>query len=194
MGKVYEGIDARLSTWIQHQKMFFVATAPRDDTGHVNCSPKGCDTLRVIGPRALAYLDTPGSGVETIAHLRENGRIVIMLCAFDGPPKIVRLHGQGRVLVPGEEEFARLLPLFEPQPAVRSIITVDVTRIADSCGFGVPLYTYEGRRTTSAEFIRKMSDDGLRQYGVEHNQRSIDGLGGLEVAEAGSLMIDRSLL
>lgn len=194
MGKVYESIDDRLKAWVSHQKMFFVATAPREDTGHVNCSPKGCDTLRVIGPRALAYLDTPGSGVETIAHLRENGRIVIMLCAFDGPPKIVRLHGQGRVLVPGEDEFARLLPLFEPQPAVRSIIRVDVARISDSCGFGVPLYTFDGRRTTGAEFIRKMPDAQLRQYGVDHNQRSIDGLGGLEIAEAAGVVIDRSLL
>lgn len=194
MGKRYDHIDDRLSAWISYQKVFFVATAPRADTGHVNCSPKGCDTLRVLGPRALAYLDTPGSGIETIAHLRENGRIVVMLCAFDGPPKILRLHGRGRVLVPGDEEFARLLPLFEPQPAVRSIIAVDVTRIADSCGFGVPLYTYEGRRTTSADFIRKLSDDGLRQYGVDHNQHSIDGLHGLDAAEADSVVIDRSVL
>jgi hypothetical protein len=171
-----------------------VATAPRDDAGHVNCSPKGCDTLRVISPHALAYLDTPGSGIETIAHLRENGRIVIMLCAFDGRPKIVRLHGRGRVLNPGSEEFERLLPLFERQPAVRSIIHVDVTRIARSCGFSVPLYAYEGRRTAGADWVRNASDEQLRQYGVDHNQRSIDGLGGLDAREAADLVIDRSVL
>src|SRR5262249_38748287 len=122
------------------------------------------------------------------------GRIVIMLCAFDGPPKIVRLHGRGFVLTPGDGEFKRLLPLFEAQPAVRSIIHVDVTRISDSCGFGVPLYAYEGRRTTGAEFIRKLPDPQLRQYGVDHNQRSVDGLAGLEISEATSVVIDRSLL
>jgi hypothetical protein len=194
MAKLYDRIDDRLSAWVSHQKMFFVATAPRADAGHVNCSPKGCDTLRVIGPHALAYLDTPGSGIETAAHLRENGRIVIMLCAFDGPPKIVRFHGRGCVLTPGDEEFARLLPLFEPQPAVRSIVRVDVTRIARSCGFSVPLYAYEGRRAAGADFVRKMSDEALRQYGLQHNQQSIDGLDGLDATEAASLVVDRSVL
>ena len=194
MGKLYDSIDDRLRAWVSRQKMFFVATAPRGDTGHVNCSPKGHDSLRIIGPHAVAWLDTPGSGIETIAHLRENGRIVIMLCAFDGPPRIVRFHGQGRVLIPDEAEFARLLPLFKPQPTVRAIIYVDITRISDSCGFGVPLYTYEKSRTTSADYVRKMSDEQLRQYGVEHNQRSIDSLGGLNAGEAESVIIDRSVL
>ncbi|MEO8224372.1 MAG: pyridoxamine 5'-phosphate oxidase family protein [Gammaproteobacteria bacterium] len=194
MGKCYENIDDRLRQWVEQQKMFFVATAPRGDQGHVNCSPKGGDSLRITGLRTLAYLDIPGSGIETLAHLRENGRIVLMLCAFDGPPKIVRFHGMGRVLNPGEAEFAKLLPLFTPQPTVRAIIQVDVDRISDSCGFGVPLYSYERSRTTSADYVRKMSDDQLRQYGVDHNQQSIDGLTGLTAGEAVSLVIDRSAL
>ena len=194
MGKLYDSIDDRLRHWVEHQKMFFVATAPRDDAGHVNCSPKGSDTLRITGPRSVAYLDTPGSGIETIAHLRENGRIVLMLCAFDGQPKIVRFHGRGRVLTPGGAEFAKHLPLFAPQPIVRAIIHVDVTRISDSCGFGVPLYAYEKGRTTGADYTRKMTDGQLRQYGADKNQQSIDGLAGITAAEAANLVIDRSLL
>lgn len=194
MAKLYDSIDDRLRQWVEHQKMFFVATAPRGDAGHINCSPKGCDTLRITGPRSVAYLDTQGSGIETIAHLRDNGRIVLMLCAFDGPPKIVRFHGCGRVLSPGEAEFAKLLPLFESQPTARAIIHVDVTRISDSCGFGVPLYTWEKSRTTSADYVRKMSDEQLRQYGVDRNQQSIDGLAGITADEAARLVIDRSTL
>jgi hypothetical protein len=194
MGKLYESIDDRLRQWVEHQKMFFVATAPSGDAGHVNCSPKGGDSLRITGPRSVAYLDSQGSGIETIAHLRDNGRIVLMLCAFDGPPKIVRFHGRGRVLSPGEPEFKKLLPLFVSQPIVRAIIQVDVTRISDSCGFGVPLYAWEKSRTTYADYARKMSDEQLRQYGVVKNQQSIDGLAGITANEAASLIIDRSTL
>src|SRR5881398_424588 len=135
MGKVYEAIDEKLSAWIRRQPLFFVATAPSGDSGHLNLSPKGpIETLRVLGPRRVAYLDLVGSGAETIAHLRENGRIVIMLCAFAGPPRILRLHGRGRVVEPGDPEFEELAGGFElpatttAGPARRSVVVVDVER------------------------------------------------------------------
>src|SRR3954467_15432260 len=145
MGKVFDEIDGHLARWIARQALFFTGTAPLDGDGHVNVSPKGpIGSLRVLGPRTVAYLDTVGSGSETIAHLRENGRIVIMLCAFSGPPRIVRLHGRGEVHPAGTERFEELDALcrFEqPQVAAarRSIVVVELTRIADSCGYGVPL-------------------------------------------------------
>src|SRR3954454_4012999 len=152
MGRTYDDIDERLAAGIARQPLFFVGTAPRADGGHVNVSPKGpIGTLRVLGPMEIAYLDLVGSGAETIAHLRENGRIVVMLCAFDGPPRIVRLHGTGTILEAGAEGFDALdaqLAFAEPEvPAARrAIVRVDVTRIADSCGYGVPLMAYEGER------------------------------------------------
>src|SRR5919106_3168834 len=145
MGRVYEHIDERLAAWIGRQPMFFVASAPLDSDGHVNVSPKGpIGTLRVIDDHTVAYLDFVGSGAETIAHVRENGRIVVMFCAFDGPPKVLRLHGRAEVLPPGHELAARFDP---PEHAVRSVIRVDVERVADSCGYGVPLLRFEGKRT-----------------------------------------------
>src|SRR3954449_4846846 len=144
MGQVYDGIDERLARWIEAQAMFFVGTAPLAADGHVNLSPKGpIGSLRVVSPTEVAYLDVVGSGAETAAHLQENGRIVIMLCAFAGPPRILRLHGRGEVLAAGEIEFPEVEVLPE-QP--RSVIRVNVDRIADSCGFGVPLMDYVGER------------------------------------------------
>src|SRR5262245_52004943 len=142
MGKTFESIDAPLEAFIRAQQMYFVATAPLDAHGHVNLSPKGLDTLRILGPRAVAYLDHVGSGAETVAHLRENGRIVVMLCAFQGAPRIVRLHGRGLVWEPGEPEFERLRPLFPDGPVGRAVIQVEIERISDSCGFGVPLFEF----------------------------------------------------
>ena len=148
MGKLYEIIDDALARFIEKQHLFFVATAPSGDDGHVNCSPKGLDTFRIIGETAVAYLDYVGSGVETIAHLRQNGRIVVMFCALEGAPRIVRLHGRGTAVEPGDAEFATLAGHFANagDPMVRSIIRVDVTRISDSCGHGVPRFRYEGDR------------------------------------------------
>jgi hypothetical protein len=137
MGKLFDQIDQRLEEFIRAQQMFFVATAPLDATGHVNVSPKGLDTLRVLDPQTLAYLDQVGSGAETIAHLRENGRIVLMLCAFQGAPRIVRFHGRGSVIEPQDQEFNRLRSVFPAEPAGRAIIHIAIDRIADSCGFGV---------------------------------------------------------
>src|SRR5881396_2463656 len=141
MSKVLDGIDETLAAWIERQHLFFVGSAPLDAEGHVNISPKGVlRWFRILGPREVAYLDFVGSGAETIAHTRENGRIVVMFCAFEGPPRIVRLHGRAEVL--GLE-----CGLFEPVDGARSVVRVDVERIADSCGYGVPLMQFEGTRT-----------------------------------------------
>jgi hypothetical protein len=191
MGKVYEQIDDRLARWVRKQKLFFVATAPLSGDGHVNCSPKGGDTLRVVGPRQLAYLDGAGSGIETVAHLRENGRIVLMMCAFEGSPRIVRFHGRGEVVDPTDARFPALLASFPPYPSTRSIILIDVDRIADSCGYGVPFYDYVGERDDSAKYVAKAKDRTIRNYLVKNNQQSIDGLPGLDEAALNGTVINR---
>jgi hypothetical protein len=175
MGKVFEAIDEKLSAWLGAQHVFFVATAPRDG-GHVNLSPKGLDSFAVVGPRQVAYLDVVGSGAETIAHLRENGRITLMFCAFEGPPRIVRLHGRGEALEPGDPDFDSLAARFPRYPSVRSVIHVELTRIADSCGYGVPLLRYEGERSQIAAWADKKGPEGLRIYQLEKNRESLDGL------------------
>ena len=178
MGKVTTSIDDRVRAWIEAQKMFFVATAPAGSGGHVNCSPKGLDSLRVLGATSVAYLDFVGSGVETIAHLRENGRICVMFCAFDGGPKILRLHGSGRVLEPGDAEFTAMVARFEPLPkaALRVIIVVDVARVAESCGYGVPLYAFAGEREQMGAWCEKKGQKGVEDYQREKNLVSLDGL------------------
>lgn len=176
MGKLYEEIDVALQAFIEAQRMFFVATAPLDGAGHVNLSPKGLDTFRVLENNKVAYLDHVGSGAETIAHLKENHRIVMMWCAFQGPPRIVRLHGRGDVLEPWCAEYQRLRPLFPENPSGRAIIQVVVDRISDSCGFGVPLYEFQGERSQLAGWAGRKGADGLRRYQTERNKASIDGL------------------
>lgn len=189
MGRIYESIDARLTEWIGRQSLFFVGTAPLGHDGHLNISPKGpIGSLRVVDGHTLAYLDVVGSGAETIAHLRENGRIIVMLCAFDGPPRILRLHGRGEVVYPADPRFAALLQGFqrpEHPEAERAIVVVGVTRIADSCGYGVPLMTYEGERPhmdlSTAKRLRVHGPDSLVDYQVAHNLRSIDDLPAVEL-------------
>lgn len=176
MGKVYEAIDGAVRAFIERQHVFFVATAPSAVEGHVNLSPKGLDTFRVLGPRTVAYLDHVGSGAETIAHLRDNGRITLMFCAFDGPPKIVRLHGRGEVLEPQDAAFAELRPAFATDPIGRSIVRVEVRRISDSCGFGVPRYRYEGERDQLPRWAEQRGAAGLTTYQAQKNARSLDGL------------------
>jgi hypothetical protein len=177
MAKIFDSIDERLAAWIARQRMFFVGTAPTDG-GHVNVSPKGpIESLRILDGHTVAYLDLVGSGAETIAHLRDNGRIVIMLCAFEGGPRIVRLHGTGEVL----DDDAIAFPDVDVLPAQqRSIIRVDVERVADSCGYGVPLMTYVGERPQSRAWAeRKLAKQGpsaLEDYMAEKNALSIDGL------------------
>lgn len=179
MGKTYPEIDEELTRFIQAQSMFFVATAPLDPSGHVNLSPKGLDTFRILGSRSVAYLDVFGSGVETIAHLRENGRIVLMFCSFHGTPKVLRLHGQGRAIEPHEPGFAELQAHFPVYEGTRAIIEVEVTRIGDSCGYGVPLLKFEAQRAALPAWCRKRGTEGLNIYRQEKNRRSIDGLPGV---------------
>ncbi|HYP48385.1 MAG TPA: pyridoxamine 5'-phosphate oxidase family protein [Thermoleophilaceae bacterium] len=192
MAKVFDGIDDHMRGWIAKQPLFFVGTAPLDDAGHINVSPKGpIGTLQVLDDHTVAYLDVVGSGAETIAHLRENGRVVIMLCAFEGPPRIVRLHGRGEVVRAGSERFDDLLARADFElPAVdearRSIIVVDVTRVADSCGYGVPLMSYEGRRphqdAAAAKRVRVQGPGALEAYMREKNAKSLDGLPAVELS------------
>jgi predicted pyridoxine 5'-phosphate oxidase superfamily flavin-nucleotide-binding protein len=172
-------IDESAKKFIEAQPVFFVGSAPLDATGHVNVSPKGLDTLRILGPTTVAYLDLTGSGIETVSHLKENGRIVLMFCAFEGPPKILRVHGRGRVVEPGQARFAELASHFPEYPGARSIILVDVTRVADSCGFGVPLFELKGQRTQLPAWACKKGPDGLKAYRQEKNRAGIDGQPGI---------------
>lgn len=183
MGKVFEEIDDSLHAFVKRQHVFFVGTAPASVDGHVNCSPKGLDSLRVLGPSTIAYLDYAGSGAETIAHVRENGRIVIMLCAFEGPPKIVRFHGKGEVLEPDHAEFGDLLQLFAPGPGVRSIIRVAVDRISDSCGYGVPRLEFREERAQLSLWAENKGKSGLTRYKREKNAVSIDGIPALQPSD-----------
>ena len=179
MGKSYDGLTSELSDWIGRQRMFFVATAPLAADGLINCSPKGMDTFRILDPHTVAYLDLTGSGVETIAHARENGRIVFMFCAFEGPPKIVRLHGRSEVLLPDSPDFPTVASRFPAYPGNRAIVRASLTRISDSCGFGVPRYEYAGDRDTLMRWSAAKGPEGLRQYQREKNARSLDDLPGL---------------
>jgi Pyridoxamine 5'-phosphate oxidase len=195
MGKVYEGIDQRIERWIAGLPMFFVGTAPLHPDGHVNVSPKApIETLRVLDAHTVAYLDLIGSGAETIAHLRENGRIVFMLCAFEGPPRIVRLHGRAEVLIPGDVRFDELLDRCAfAQPTVpearRAIVLARIDRVADSCGYGVPLMTRRGSRphldAWAAKKVRTGGAGALLEYQREKNALSIDELPAVPLSPSG---------
>jgi hypothetical protein len=180
MGKVYDSIDGKLRAFIAAQPMFFVATAPSGAQGRVNVSPKGMSgTFAVLGGHRVAYLDWHGSGAETIAHLRENGRITLMFCAFDGPPKIVRLHGHGRAFLTGDPEAEPLLAHFPDAPdthAVRTVVDVRVERVSDSCGYAVPLMSYQGDRDLLVRAHERRTDADLADYRKVKNAASIDGL------------------
>jgi hypothetical protein len=177
MGKVYDEIDDRLAAWLEAQPVYFTATAPLARDGLVNCSPKGgSGTFVVLGPRQVAYLDLTGSGIETVAHLRENGRIVLMFCAFDGRPTVVRLHGRGTVLLPDDPAFAELRPRFTDHPGVRAIITVELARIGDSCGYAVPLMDLVAERDVLDLTSSKKGEAVLAEYRALKNATSLDGL------------------
>jgi hypothetical protein len=191
MAKVFDEIDEHLRGWIARQSLFFVATAPLDPEGLVNVSPKGpIGSLAVLGPRRVAYLDVHGSGTETIAHLRENGRICVMLCAFEGPPRILRLHGRGEAVRNDDPRFEELYASADfadasiPE-ARRSIVVVDVTRIGDSCGYGVPLMSLEGHREhhalSTAKRVRTTGGpEEYEEFQRKRGARSLDGLPALE--------------
>lgn len=184
MSTVLESIDDELARWLEAQPVFFVATAPLAADGHVNCSPKGTrGTFRVLGPHEVAYLDLTGSGIETMAHVKENGRIVLMFCAFDGKPDIIRLHGTARVVETGDEAFDGLAQHFPDRPGARSVVVVAVDRASSSCGYAVPRMDYvEDRRALDA-FAVKRGPDGLVDYRADRNATSIDGLPGVTTVE-----------
>jgi hypothetical protein len=177
VAKVYDEITPKLRAWIEAQHLFFVATAPLAADGHLNVSPRGGKGMSgVIDSHTFAWLDLIGSGAETIAHLRENGRIVVMLCAFDGPPQIVRMHGRGRVVTPADDEWDRLAARFVTKRNARAIVVVDVSRISDSCGFGVPRLDYVAERDLLDQWADRRTDEQIEDYRTTRNAESIDGL------------------
>lgn len=186
MGKLFSALDDTLIEFIRAQRMFFVATAPSGAEGHVNLSPKGLDSFRVLSATTVGYVDFVGSGAETIAHLRDNGRIVIMFCAFDGPPKILRLYGKGRAVEKTDPDFAEMAAPFPHFPMTRAIIRVDVTRIADSCGYAVPLYDFKNDRAQLVDWADRKGAEGLDEYQRAKNAQSIDGLPALRWVEGKS--------
>jgi Pyridoxamine 5'-phosphate oxidase len=180
MGRVHDGIGAELQEWLERQPVFFVATAPLAGDGRVNVSPKGLDgTFAVLGPDRVGYLDLTGSGIETVAHVRENGRITLMFCGFDGPARIVRLSGRGNVVTGDDPAFAELAGRFAPLHGARAVVTVDVDRVADSCGYGVPHMALVGQRDRLLTWAEGKGEAGLAEYRAERNATSIDGLPGL---------------
>jgi hypothetical protein len=178
VAKIYDSITDDPAEFIAAQQMFFVASAPLSATGHVNISPKGLDCFRILSPHRVAYLDLTGSGNETSAHLRENGRITFMFCAFAGPPRILRLYGVGTTTLPDSPEWAQLRPLFgfDDQPGVRQIITADISLVQTSCGFAVPLYDFVDQRDTLLKWGYAKGEDGVQTYRREKNTHSLDGL------------------
>ena len=177
MGKVHDHIDERLRAFIESQQVFFVGTAPLSEDGHVNVSPKGlADTFSVVDAHTVAYLDLTASGAETIAHVRENGRIVVMFCSFSAKPNVVRLHGRGRVVTLYDEEYASWAARFPANPAARAVIVVDVARVSSSCGYALPLLTPESERDLLTPNMQRRGTDGVVAYRRTKNRTSIDGL------------------
>ena len=182
MGKTYDRIDGRLRSFIDAQKIFFVATAPLSGDGRVNLSPKGlAGSLAVLDEQTVAYLDFGGSGAETVAHLRENGRITLMWCAFDGPPNIVRVHGRGEPVFRDDPRWLDLIPHFPEQadaPGLRAIIVVTAQRISDTCGYSIPFMDYREERTLHSDYFGRKTDEEFAAYceRKDHVGVSLDGL------------------
>ena len=180
MGRVFDDITPEVAEFVTAQPLFFVATAPTSTDDYVNCSPKGLDTFRVFSPNQVGYLDLTGSGAETIAHLRDNGRITLMFCAFEGQPNIVRIYGRGRYLPWPGDDAAPFRSQFPSLPGARGIVTVAVTRVSTSCGYAVPLLRRERDRSQLIDWANRKGDDGLREYRHQKNAQSIDGLPALD--------------
>ncbi|ROS73519.1 pyridoxamine 5'-phosphate oxidase family protein [Cellulomonas sp. PhB143] len=177
MSTVHECIDPKIRAFVEAQHVFFVASAPSGPDGHVNVSPKGVEgSFLVLDERTVAYADLTASGAETVAHLRENGRVTLMFCAFDGPPNVVRLHGRGRVVALYDAGFEDLVGRFAERRGVRAVIVVDVERVSDSCGYGVPLFEHVGERELLPQYMDRKGIDGQAEYRRRKNRTSIDGL------------------
>jgi hypothetical protein len=176
MAKFSDSISGQHQVFIEKQKMFFVSTAPLSADGHINLSPKGIDCFRVLSDQRVAYMDIIGSGNETSAHVLENGRITFMFCAFEGPPNILRLYGEGRTVLPYDPEWPQLAKHFELQLSTRQIIVANIHKVQTSCGFSVPLYEYMGERDQAQKWAESKGIEGLEVYKAEKNRVSIDGL------------------
>jgi hypothetical protein len=174
MAKFYDQLSDSHTVFIQQQKLFFTATAPQ--SGRINLSPKGMDTFRILSPNKVSYLDLTGSGNETAAHIGENGRITMMFCSFSGNPLILRLYGQGEFVTPRHPKWQTYFEAFQPIAGMRQIILMNIDSIQTSCGYAVPLYSYEGERDTLERWTEKKGEEGIQQYWQERNQTSIDGL------------------
>lgn len=180
MGRAFESLNDKLRAFVERQHVFFVATAPLAADGHVNVSPKGYNTFRVLDDRTVCYLDLSGSGAETIAHLRENGRITVMCCAFEGNPDVVRMYGRGEVVLPDDDRFPDLLALFPPRSGARAVIVISLDRVSSTCGFGVPFMDFVADRERLEEVFAARDDDTIREYWATKNAESIDGLPALD--------------
>ncbi len=178
MAKVFDSIDQNLKQWIEKQPLWFVATAPLGAEGHVNMSPRGHDSFSVLDEHRVGWVDYTGSGVETIAHIRENGRVCLMFNSFDSRPRIVRLHGRGEVFLPGQPGFDEVASRHPAHPSTRAVITVHVTRVSDSCGWGVPVMELKGERDLLRLQAEKKGEAGMAEYRASRNAVSIDGLPG----------------
>ncbi|MDQ0232673.1 pyridoxamine 5'-phosphate oxidase family protein [Metabacillus malikii] len=176
MGKMYSSILPKHEQFIKNQRIFFVGSAPISADGHVNLSPKGYDVFRIFSANEVAYLDLTGSGNETSAHLKENGRITFMFIAFDGPPMILRLYGRGRVILPDTPEWNELATHFDILPGARQIIHATIEAVKTSCGFSVPFFTYEGERDTLQKWATNKSEQDLEEYHIKKNAISMDGI------------------
>jgi hypothetical protein len=176
MGKFFDTINESHRIFIEKQKMFFTASAPLSGEGHVNLSPKGMDSFRILSNNRVAYMDIVGCWNEKYAHILENGRITFMFCAFDGPPNILRLYGNGYTVLPVDEEWQQLAPLFKLQLATRQIIVANIHKIQTSCGFSVPYYEYEGERNHAQLWAENKGAEGLEAYKQQKNRISLDGL------------------
>jgi len=186
MGKFYEAILPAHKAFIERQHIFFVSTAPLSPEGHINLSPKGLDSFRVLSDHRVGYMDLISSGNETSAHTLENGRITFMFCSFEGPPNILRLYGKGWTVLPGTPEWEMYAPKFTIYPSTRQIILADINLVQTSCGFGVPLFQYAGERDIHFEWAQKKGSDGLTAYMQEKNRVSLDGLPTKLLENAGS--------
>jgi len=176
MGKIYQVIGPDHRTFIEQQPLFFVGSAPLLPTGHINLSPKGLDALRVIDERTVTYLDLTGSGNETAAHITENGRLTLMFCAFAGNPKILRLYCRGRVVTRLSNDWAEAVGRFPAQPGIRQVVLADVESVQTSCGFGVPLMTFDEQRDQLTRWAEAKSDVQLVEYRRTRNAVTLDGM------------------
>ncbi len=176
MGRTFDAIPDHLVSWMEEQPIYFVASAPLSADGHVNVSPKGGDSFRVIDANTVAYQDLTGSGAETIAHTRENGRLTIMFASFGDKPNIVRLFGTGEAVLPDDADFADLYARFPDHPGTRSIMRLRTREITTTCGYAVPMMELVGHRTTLDEWVDRKSPEDLDEYRVQKNSYSLDGL------------------